>query len=65
MIICVICHQEINDDSLIANHYLSCWKSHSLPYTPKPAPRSETIETHCGEDNMLKWMERLKQNARS
>ena len=45
MYICPTCSQSFNAEEVLAKHFLKCWKEQCPYHKPKPAPRSEDVNT--------------------
>ena len=56
MYICPVCNKGFEEDeSLFVKHYLKCWVEHNPLHKPKPAPRSEDINTREDSDEVMNF----------
>lgn len=62
MYICPTCGKEIESESLIATHYLACWKEQNLYHKSTPAPHSDDI-VHSNSDNMNNFLKLMSRKA--
>lgn len=56
MYVCPICKkQRFEAEELLSKHYLKCWKEQHPYHQPKPAPRSEDINTVEIDEDILNF----------
>ena len=55
MYICPTCGKSFNEELVLVKHMSKCWKEKNLHLRPKPAPRSEDINTREISNDILNF----------
>ena len=53
MFICPTCGKQFEVEDVLTKHFLKCWKEQHPYHQPKPAPRSEDINTREVSNEIL------------